>query len=470
MALTRPTADQLVFRSSTHGALNLDTYLEAAERGGRQLGDLLGDLFDTSGNFATDAFQFRLNTTSRELQVRVGTYTDPEASWSNLGPIFRPKGLRTDGVAYSVMDVVGDGTDLYLVTEDIGATELVGNAVFTASSKTFRILTGDSVAAASQYATTASNAATQSGLNVTSAQQARDLAEAYASGTPTNGTLSALAYRDQAEGFRNEIFNSPEFTAVSDDLALDSSTSVLKQIETDLTDITTLVSGIVSGSSPQRTNLTDVLAVAANLNNITAVAGLNSQMASVIAFEADISSVGNSIQSVVSVGGALTEISTIHTDLNLGSLSEIRRFNDGLSATIDNLTINGVARGGVYQNTAALATFDMSQANNFFLDMTNHAAVADANNNVNIVFINADQCNNMQPFTISIKQDAAFNNTTTSPAPNLVLAGTNLSFKNPNATAPNFTTNGNDIITISGYVLDPSPTSTTIVLGHMVNA
>ena len=470
MALTRPTADQLVFRSSTHGALNLDTYLEAAERGGRQLGDLLGDLFDTSGNFATDAFQFRLNTTSRELQVRVGTFTDPEADWSDLGPIFRPKGRRTDGVAYSVMDVVGDGTDLYLVTEDIGATELVGDAAFVASSKTFRILTGDSVAAAAQYATAAAASEVQTGLDVSSAEQARDLAEAYASGTPTNGTLSALAYRDQAEGFRNEIFNSPEFTAVSDDLALDSSTSVLKQIEADLTDITTLVSGVVSGSSPSRTNLTDVLAVAANLNTITTVAGLNSQMASVIAFETDITDVGNSIQSVVNVGSALTEISTIHTDLNLGSLSEIRRFNDGLSATIDNLTINGVARGGVYQNTAALATFDMSQANNFFLDMANHSAVADANNNVNIVFINADQCNNMQPFTISIKQDPAFNNTTTSPAPNLVLAGTNLSFKNPNATPPNFTTNGSDIITISGYVLDPSSASTTIVLGHMVNA
>lgn len=468
MALTRPTADQLVFRSSTHGALNLDTYLEAAERGGRQLGDLLGDLFDTSGNFATDAFQFRLNTTSRELQVRVGTYTDPEADWSDLGPIFRPKGVFTQGVAYSVMDVVGDGTDLYLVTEDIADDEFTTASAFIASSKTFRILTGDSVAAAAQYASQASTSLGLTGLNVTSAEQARDLAEAYASGTPTNGTLSALAYRDQAEGFRNEIFNSPEFTAVSDDLALDSSTSVLKQIEADLTDITTLISGIVAGSSPSRTNLTDVLAVAANLNTITTVAGLNSQMASVIAFETDITNVGNSVSSVVNVASALTEISTIHTDLNLGSLSEIRRFNDGLSATIDNLTINGVARGGVYQNSGALNQFDMAQANNFFFDVAN--ATADTNNNVSIVLINADQCNNMQPFTISIKQDPTFNNTTTSPTPNLVLGGTNLSFKYPNGTPPNFTTNGNGIITISGYVLDPSSATTTIVLGHMVNA
>lgn len=470
MALTRPTADQLVFRSSTHGALNLDTYLEAAERGGRQLGDLLGDLFDTSGNFATDAFQFRLNTTSRELQVRVGTFTDPEADWSDLGPIFRPKGVFTQGVAYSVMDVVGDGTDLYLVSQDIADDEFTTASAFIASSKTFRILTGDSVAAATQYATAAAASAQQTGLDVTSAEQARDLAEAYASGTPTNGTLSALAYRDQAEGFRNDIFNSPEFTAVSNDLALDSSTSVLKSIQPSVSNIDTLVTGIVPNSSPQRTNLEDVLSVAANMTNVTAAVGLSSSMASILAFQSQISNVGGSIASVNSVAGSLTEISTIHTDLNLGSLSEIRRFNDGLSATIDNLTINGVARGGVYQNTAALATFDMSQANNFFLDMANYSAVADANNNVNIVFVNADQCNNMQPFTISIKQDAAFNNTTTSPAPNLVLAGTNLSFKNPNATPPNFTTNGNDIITISGYVLDPSSASTTIVLGHMVNA
>ena len=39
MAFTRPTADQLVFRSSNNGIQNLDAYLEATELGGRTLGD-----------------------------------------------------------------------------------------------------------------------------------------------------------------------------------------------------------------------------------------------------------------------------------------------------------------------------------------------------------------------------------------------------------------------------------------------
>ena len=90
MAITRPTADQLTFRSSANGVQNLDIYLEEAERGGRRLGDLLSDLFDTSGQFANDAFQFRVNSTTRQLQVRVGTFTDP----GNYGVRFVVKDSR----------------------------------------------------------------------------------------------------------------------------------------------------------------------------------------------------------------------------------------------------------------------------------------------------------------------------------------------------------------------------------------
>lgn len=49
--ITRPTGEQLRFESSQTGSHVLDDYLESAEVGGRELGDLLGDIFDSNGDF-----------------------------------------------------------------------------------------------------------------------------------------------------------------------------------------------------------------------------------------------------------------------------------------------------------------------------------------------------------------------------------------------------------------------------------
>jgi pyruvate/2-oxoglutarate dehydrogenase complex dihydrolipoamide acyltransferase (E2) component len=52
--ITRPDTDQIVFRSSKTGEHVLDAYLEGAERGTRTLGQMMADLFDTSGAVRTD--------------------------------------------------------------------------------------------------------------------------------------------------------------------------------------------------------------------------------------------------------------------------------------------------------------------------------------------------------------------------------------------------------------------------------
>ena len=53
MAITRPTGDQLRFNSSVNGEIILDAYLEDAEIGNTTLANLLGQAFDTSGQFKT---------------------------------------------------------------------------------------------------------------------------------------------------------------------------------------------------------------------------------------------------------------------------------------------------------------------------------------------------------------------------------------------------------------------------------
>tara|TARA_B100001094_G_scaffold39739_1_gene34337 strand:+ start:8560 stop:10056 length:1497 start_codon:yes stop_codon:yes gene_type:complete len=85
MALTRPTGDQLRFNSSVNGEIVLDAYLEAAELGGRTLGDLLADIFDSSGEYRSDLFQFREDPSNiGQFQSRVGTFTDPNAGWTTI--------------------------------------------------------------------------------------------------------------------------------------------------------------------------------------------------------------------------------------------------------------------------------------------------------------------------------------------------------------------------------------------------
>lgn len=107
MTETRPTGEQLRFVSSATGEHILDTYLEAAEKGGRTLPDLLSDLFSNSGQFNASLFQFRVNSSTQLLEVRVGTFIDPNAGWSSANAsIFRWRGAHANATAYERLDLV----------------------------------------------------------------------------------------------------------------------------------------------------------------------------------------------------------------------------------------------------------------------------------------------------------------------------------------------------------------------------
>lgn len=75
MTITRPTGEQLVFKSARTGEHVLDSYLESCEIGNRPIGDLLGDIFNEAG--VPQAHQFQV--VSNVLQYRLGS-----SSWVNL--------------------------------------------------------------------------------------------------------------------------------------------------------------------------------------------------------------------------------------------------------------------------------------------------------------------------------------------------------------------------------------------------
>jgi hypothetical protein len=115
---TQPTGEQIRFNSSVTGETVLDAYLEACERGGRTLPSLLADLFDSSGVFRSDLVQFRVNSATRNLQTRAGTFANPEAGWVNVpnGFVFRQRGAHANATAYEQLDVITHAGSTYFCT------------------------------------------------------------------------------------------------------------------------------------------------------------------------------------------------------------------------------------------------------------------------------------------------------------------------------------------------------------------
>jgi len=80
MALTRPVGEQVRFESSKTGSHVLDSYLEAAEMGGRTLSSLLEQLFNpTTGNI--EPFAMRINNNVLEFKTAGTTVYVPVVSY-----------------------------------------------------------------------------------------------------------------------------------------------------------------------------------------------------------------------------------------------------------------------------------------------------------------------------------------------------------------------------------------------------
>tara|TARA_R110000823_G_scaffold314201_1_gene442936 strand:- start:397 stop:915 length:519 start_codon:yes stop_codon:yes gene_type:complete len=116
MAFTKPTGDQISFRSATTGTHTLDTYLEACEKGGFTLSALMDNLFTEQGGLNPTALQFRVSDTSPSnpvLQARFGQYTDASAGWFDTNQnFFNQRGAFSAGTAYSRLDMVRSGSQV----------------------------------------------------------------------------------------------------------------------------------------------------------------------------------------------------------------------------------------------------------------------------------------------------------------------------------------------------------------------
>jgi hypothetical protein len=195
MAGTKPTGEQIRFRSSNTGEHVLDDYLEATEKGGRTLPDMLDDIFDNTGQWDQSLFQFRLNPSTNTIEFRNGTYVDPEASWETLTPFFRDTGAFNSGTTYNTYDLITDtNTDVYLVTTG-GSQTFATLQLMRDSANTSRIF---DISTANQHK-----------LDAQTAKTAAELAESNA----VTARNAAQAAQSAAESARNTAISNANLTA-----------------------------------------------------------------------------------------------------------------------------------------------------------------------------------------------------------------------------------------------------------------
>ena len=355
MAITRPTGEQLRFVSANTGEHVLDTYMENAEIGGRELQALLGDIFDAStGVFDASIFSFRVDTTDdNKLQVRVtsgGSYVDTGVE------IFNFRGAHTNTTAYKVLDVVTDAQDTFVCTVAHTSTSstpsgtnftriIDGSLVEDWASKTDGIVDG------TDYS---SKAWAIGGTGVTDTANA-GAAKEWA--TKTSGTVDGTSY-------------SAKYWATSTDVTtVSSNISDIQTVATDIANVNTVaginsdvttVSGINADVTAVAADATDIGTVSTNISNVNTVAGISSDVTAVAADATDIGTVATDITGSNTIGAVAGSISNVNTvagiDTNITTVAN----NDANITTVAGISGNVTTVAGISANVTTVSGIQAS--------------------------------------------------------------------------------------------------------------
>ncbi len=395
MAETQPRGEQLRFLSTKTGEHNLDTYLENAERGSKTIGDMLGDIFDSSGVFDATNFEFQFDPSDSQLEVRVGGSSN---SYVNITNFFNIRGVySSSSTTYKNFDLVtrsnGDVHIVHGLASNTATTTFADDAAVASSSNTTKIVDVSGAAAqASAAATSATNAANSATAAATSASAASTSeSNASSSASTASGHAStATTKASEAATSASNAATSASTASTQATNASNSATAAATSLSTfqgqyhgaSSSDPTTnLDSGdlyfntssglkVYNGSAwedikPTSSEQTAINNVNSNSANINTVAGQNSNITTLAGISADITSVANISADVAAVENKLTEIQAVADDLAEAS-SEI----DVVAQNITNVNnvgnaitnVNNV--GGSISNVNTVAS-NISGVNSF---------------------------------------------------------------------------------------------------------
>ena len=395
MAETQPRGEQLRFLSSKTGTHNLDTYLESAERGTKSIGDMLGDIFDSSGVFDATNFEFQFDPSDSQLEVRVGGSSN---SYVNITNFFNIRGTySSSSTTYKNFDLVtrsnGDVHIVHGLSSNTATTTFADDAAVNSSSNTTKLV---DVSGAATQATVAASSATAAASSATAAASSATTATTKASEAATSAS-TASGHKDTATTKAGEAATSATAAATSASTASTQATNAASSATSAASSLSTFTgqyhgaassnptsnldagdlyfntsSGlkVYNGSAwedikPTSSEQTAINNVNTNSSNINTVAGQNSNITTLAGIASDITSVANISADVAAVENKLTEIEAVADDLAESS-SEI----DLVAGSIANVNTVGSAItnvnnvGGSISNVNTVAT-NISGVNSF---------------------------------------------------------------------------------------------------------
>ena len=395
MAETQPRGEQLRFLSSKTGTHNLDTYLESAERGTKSIGDMLGDIFDSSGVFDATNFEFQFDPSDSQLEVRVGGSSN---SYVNITNFFNIRGTySSSSTTYKNFDLVtrsnGDVHIVHGLSSNTATTTFADDAAVNSSSNTTKLV---DVSGAATQATAAASSATAAASSATAAASSATTATTKASEAATSAS-TASGHKDTATTKAGEAATSATAAATSASTASTQATNAASSATSAASSLSTFTgqyhgaassnptsnldvgdlyfntsSGlkVYNGSAwedikPTSSEQTAINNVNTNSSNINTVAGQNSNITTLAGIASDITSVANISADVAAVENKLTEIEAVADDLAESS-SEI----DLVAGSIANVNTVGSAItnvnnvGGSISNVNTVAT-NISGVNSF---------------------------------------------------------------------------------------------------------
>ena len=384
MSETLPTGEQIRFRSSKTGEHNLDTYLEAAEIGNRQLFDMLDDIFDSgnSGLLRTDLWTFQYNTTSKKLQVRVG---DASNSFTDITSFFNVRGAFSTSTTYQNFDLVTvTNTDVYIVHGLSAGATFSSEGNFTASANTFKLIDVASIlSSATTQATNAASSASGASTSATNAATSATTATTKASEAATSATNAASSASGASTSASNAS-TSETNAASSASSASSSATSATNSASTATTkasEASTSATNAASSASAASTSETNAAssatAAAGSATTATTQASTATTQANTATTKASeaATSAANAATSETNAGTSATNAATSAS----GASTSASNAASSASAASTSAT-NAAASATTAQNSAGTNNVDRFSGNNSTTAFTLSSAPSSENN------------------------------------------------------------------------------------------